>query len=435
MLRYTFWHGVASTSSDLKWVDEADMALQNNTWTKPLYIDGSGWHQASIREETAQRLFRSLSVNTSVSSLVFQNAKLTSTTHEELTKAVDRNKGLRVTMIRNLSTDRGIYEIPETLFSNLNLERLSLTKVALNLGACQKLSDLIRESSVLHTIALNNVQIDPEGWLSIMGAIFLTRSLKSLSLIDIELIPENIKRLLVSVSCNRTLTSLHMEGLNLDSSRAPEVADFLRRNRSVTELSLRHNRLDSNAMEILVSRGLLFNETLKSLFLSRNPLGNGSGQSLAQLLSCKNATLRKLCLVDTKVKERDCEAVAKSLRRNNTLTSISMDGNELEACGSAMLESLESNTTLLNVLDRMSTFLDRQRKRGAVCLTSWKKVEFYLRANRANRRFVPSLQREQMPYLLEVAETQTDVLFHFVRNSGNLFSTHNYYLLKGGYRA
>ncbi|KAL7565191.1 hypothetical protein ACA910_016535 [Epithemia clementina (nom. ined.)] len=431
MMRYTFWHGKSSSSSDdCKWVDEAELSLHNNTWTSPVFIDGSGFDDAdSIREEAAKRLLRSLSQNTSASSLVFQNAKLSQETSQMFAEAMAQNKALRSVNIRNLTTAEGSYELSSSVFTNLNIESINVAKVTLSIETCRQLSRCIIHSSSLRSLSLENILgIDHKGLQSILAALVLSRSLISFKLKGIALSKEDNKRLMMALSFNRSITNLSLEGMNLDSNDALDIAKLLQRNRTITELSLRQNQLDVKALEVMVSQSLAINDSLQGLFLSRNPLGNSSGQYIAQL-SKSNTALEQLCLVDTKMMEQDCMDVAQSLRHNATLRTISMDGNRVEACGAVLLESLQQhNTTLQSVLDRMPAFLARCSKASDLATTtSWNQVEFYMRANKANRRFLYSsdssphrdLERANVPYFLEGAGNQADVLFHFFRHSLN----------------
>ncbi|KAL7559800.1 hypothetical protein ACA910_019799 [Epithemia clementina (nom. ined.)] len=432
MMRYTFWHGKSSSSSDgCKWVEEAEQSMHNNTWTSPVYIDGSGFDDAnSIREEAAKRLLQSMSRNTSAPSLVLQNAKLSPEMGQMFAEAMAQNKTLRAANIRNLTTAEGSYELPFAVFTNPNIESINVAKVTFSTETCRQLSRFIVHSSSLRSLALENILgIDRKGLQSILAALVLSRSLTSFKLKGIELSKEDIKRLMMALSFNQSITNLSLEGMNLDLIDAVEIAKLLQRNKTITQLSLRQNQLDAKALEVMVSQSLGINETLQGLFLARNPLGESSGQYIAQLLK-NNTALIQLCLVDTKMMEQDCIDVFQSLRHNATLRTISMDGNHVKACGAALLESLEQhNTTLQSVLDHMPAFLARCSKTNdsATAKTSWNQVEFYLRANKANRRCLNSLdrsprhslERENVPYFLEGAGNQADVLFHFFRQSLN----------------
>lgn len=440
-MRYTFWHGRSNSFSALKWLDDAEKSLQNNSWTCPMYVDGTAWDEpASKREQAAIRLFQSLGDNTSAPSLVFQNAKLSNEMDEVFSSTVRQNKGLRTVKLRNLSTRDGLYQLPSVLFTNINLEKIDLTKVSLNLAACRQLSQLIRDSTVLSSISLDNIRGIEGEWLQcVLDAIVVSRSIKSLKFKCIEINKDCVKRALRALSFNRTIRNLDLEGLTLDSTDAVEIANLLRRNNKIKDLSLRRNNLHADALKVLVEQGLLVNDTLEGLFLSGNPLGDASGQYIAQLLQ-KNSTLKELCLFNTKLKEKGCMEVAKAFRYNTGLRSISLDGNQVEGCAGALLESLEQNTKLQSVLDRMAGFLASAAiDKGATSSTTaattapttstWKQVEFYLRANKANRRllYTPTaeannskrlgLEHEDLPYFLEGAGTQADVFFHFFRSS------------------
>jgi hypothetical protein len=196
--------------------------------------------------------------------------------------------------------------VPSSVFFNHHLETLNLSNASLKRKASLNLSQMIRDSSSLKSLGLESVQIDSAGLVSVMAAIVMSRSLTTLKLGDLEWSKKDIQRLLVAASFNRSITKLSLEGMRLDADDAQELAKFLQRNKSVTQLSLRKNNLDAEAVRILVSEGVLRNNTLQKLFLSRNCLGDESAKYVTKLLTECTSTLQELCLVETKIVESGC---------------------------------------------------------------------------------------------------------------------------------
>eukprot|EP00522_Entomoneis_paludosa_P008592 CAMPEP_0172441946 /NCGR_PEP_ID=MMETSP1065-20121228/2447_1 /TAXON_ID=265537 /ORGANISM="Amphiprora paludosa, Strain CCMP125" /LENGTH=490 /DNA_ID=CAMNT_0013191577 /DNA_START=158 /DNA_END=1630 /DNA_ORIENTATION=+ len=438
MMRYTFWHGRCDRSSDLHWLNEAEQSLRDDSFKTPLYVDGAGWSDDAIREEAAERLFGALGKNASATNLIFQNATLSDSMDQAFSQAMDRNTELRCLTLRNLSRPATLngaanannnnhhhrnqntetYVVPASVCLKPHLESLTLSKVSMTEQTCRNLGQMIRDSTSLTSLTLDSVQIAREGLVSILAAIIMSHSLKTLKLNNLEWSKRDIQRLLLAVSFNRAITKLNLEGMRLDASDAQELANFLQRNKTVTELSLRKNCLTAEALRVLVSQGVLHNSTLRKLFVSRNPLGDPSAPHLVHLLTTCT-TLQELCLVETKIKTTGCIEIAKALRYNKGLRILAMDGNYFEACSQQMLGSLQHNMELQRVLDRLPNILARQQDQ----YQTWQQVDVLLRANQADRKFLrnPHLQPKDMPFVLEGAGKQTDVFYHFFRNSGNQF--------------
>ena len=454
-MRYTFWHGGVS-KLDLTWLDEAEEELRRNTWTSPVYMDGTGWNRSALRPHAARRLLLALQTNASAPSLTIQNATLTTPLALTFATTMARNQHLQSVTLRNLcvvvppenhdTTDNNdepsnpyggqdeeeqqadhlgrqgppqqrtqALSVPSAVFCNPRLESIHLAKVSLSVPACQALSRLITSpTSALNSITLQHVHFEAHSALiSLLAATVVSRSLTRLVLSHVTLTPQERRQFLMATSLNRSLTTLHLERMDLNATDdAPAVAQLLQRNQTLVELSLRHNQLDSTALQLLVDQGLLANTTLQRLFLSRNPLAN-SGPSLARLVQ-RQQTLDTLCLVDTRLTHADCRAVLQAVPYNTGLRALLMDGTEqwilednggtTNGCGNVLLQALQhSNTTLTRILDRVQPLLVSSKQKGTATATTaakslqlWKQVDFYLRANQAPRTHLQALL-EQPP--------------------------------------
>ena len=463
-MRYTFWHGGAS-KLDLTWLNEAEEELRRNTWTSPVYMDGTGWNRSALRPQAARRLLLALQTNASAPSLTFQNATLTTSLAQTLATTMARNQHLHSVTLRNLcvvvppendidepSNPQGKEEeeeepadhfgregppqqqrtqalsVPSAVFGNPRLESIHLAHVSLSVPACQALSRLITSpTSALNSITLHHVHFEAHSALiSLLAATVVSRSLTRLVLSHVTLTPQERRQFLMATSLNRSLTTLHLERMDLNATDdAPAVAQLLQRNQTLVELSLRHNQLDSTALQLLVDQGLLANTTLQRLFVSRNPLTH-SGPSLARLVQ-RQQTLDTLCLVDTRLTHADCRAVLQAVPYNTGLRALLMDGTEqwilqdgggtTNGCGNVLLQALQhSNTTLTRILDRVQPLLVSSKQKGTATATTaakslhlWKQVDFYLRANQGPRTHLQALlddqpldqQQDVLPYWLE----------------------------------
>ena len=445
MMRYTFWHGQCRRSADLPWLNQAEASLLKGEWTSPLYIDGASWTSSTIRDdelrhEAALRLLDALgSPQASAETLIFQNATLSSAMDEALAQALQRNQRLTSITLRNLKTQPPVqavnqhqqhqqapvhepYTLPASVFlQQEQLETLHLSKLVLNEASCLNLGRLISDSTKLHTLVLDAVHItSTHGLTGILAALILSKSLKTLKLINLTWGKRDISRLLLALTYNRFLTTVHLEGLSLNEAYAAELARLIRRNRSLTQLSLRRNQLTSSALEIIVRQGFLFdglenqqqnhNTTLQRLFLSRNPLG--SVDALLEYLTKDTImTLQEVCLVDTKLTRSACRQVARAIRYM-TLTHLGLDGNYMEYEGSLVRASLQHNTHLIKLLDRLPRFVSNS--------STWKAIQILLAANQDHRRqrfFAMTAHcSECLPTLLQ-KEADPQVLYTLVQSA------------------
>lgn len=411
-------YGKLSDKLTVEGLQDAETLLKTNNLTAPLFIDGTGWRFDEKRETGALRLLGALGSNRSVKSLIFQNANINELMDKAFSCAMEENSCLSSLTLRNLLSGDSNYNIPLSVLSHPHLEELKLSRISLNQEACLKLSEMIRQSSVRY-LSLDDVQLDPDGLVSILAAIILSRSLRTLRLRKLDWNKKDIKRLLLASSHNRSIKNMILENMYLDGADAHVLASFMRRNKSVTELSLRQNALDADAVAVLVSDGLLKNKTLKKLLLSRNSLGDESAESIAQLLR-ECTTLEDICLVATNLTEQGCGVVAKALRYNKGLKAIRMDGNCVEGCAHLVRDSLQDNMRLHVVLERMPAVLDKQEAIDS----DWHQVDLLLRANKANRCVLkdPNFRVEHMPLLLEGVGKQADVFFHLFTANAHYFS-------------
>lgn len=424
-IRYTLWHGRASNKIEV--LNAAIESLRDNTWDTPLYINGAGWRRDddTVRQDAAIRMLHCLGENESVSALNLQNITMNQLFHDAFSYAMIRNKHLRSLTLKNLSCEEGSpYSVPPAVFANLQLKSVVLSRVILNEHASQGLSRMIRESKSLESLTLEAVQIDKRGFLSLLSSLVQSSSISTLNLCNIEWSKDEIRRFLLVATHSRTITQLSMERMQLDARDAGHIAQLLRKNKTLDQLSLRNNDLDAEALEILVFQGLLLNQSLKKLCLSNNYLRNEGARHICMLLR-ESSSLQYLYLDHTAILDSGCMDIARALRFNHGLKFICMDGNSFETCAETLVKSLEHNMSLLHVLDCLPAKLARshehQESAGASSLPffSWDMVDFYLRANKANRRFLrePRLKPQHIPQVWQQTNSQVDVLFHFIRYS------------------
>ena len=172
--------------------------------------------------------------------------------------------------------------------------------------------------------------------------------------------------------CKMTTALRHM---HITDDGVTKIADALRRNRTITKLNMARNRIGAAGAERL-GEALKVNNSLKALDLTGNAIGEHGARKIAAGLLV-NSSLSILNLGGTadrdpdsndgaKVHARmDLAKLAHALSHNQTLTSLHVQHNQIDAIGAGHLASaLQSNNVLLtlnldhnNIGDRASDIL------------------------------------------------------------------------------
>jgi len=443
---YMFWYGGYKVS-DLQWLMKALTDLRRDSWKEdmPLYIDlGSGrWphNVTAIREQAAVSLLKALANDStkSVRSLIVRNGDMDVKVQEALLEVFEHNHTLQSIYLKDLRTTHGRRQgqlvIPPRLFQNspcLTDLRLELSRM--DKESCKALAELIRaEDCQLKTLTLYGITIicstgddesegtaeaDSTGLASLASAIAVSRSLRRLSLRkirfasfedDVEVpspssdFAKDVNLLLDAIGMNDSLKFVQMEDMELGTAHALHLGTMIGTNQHLEELQLEKNNLQGSCVERILlggegNGGLIRNNTLRSLSLSSNPVGDDGARHVVQAFR-SNSTLHTLHLVDCEIWRRGCESIVLEGfptwvgARNpcvGGLREITLDGNDIEECGQTILHVLQTNQTcsifrMLNTLPRLIREEEAADDEGT---SIWKRVDLLLRSNKANRRFL-----------------------------------------------
>lgn len=208
--------------------------------------------------------------------------------------------------------------------------------------------------------------------------------------------------ILDAIAYNKSIKSFQFESsdLGMNHHHATSIAKILTKNNCITELSLCGNHFDGDDIQIICHQGLRYNNTLKSLFLDRNPIGDDGIVHLANVLSTSSSlttienqkqqqlevknnsemihsssnnnnnretvksttlsggkttyqqqtqpsSIEELTLIDTEIWEDGCIYFSKALCRMPNIKKLSLDGNGFEYYAKdALLQSIKNNHTI-----------------------------------------------------------------------------------------
>jgi Leucine Rich repeat len=382
----------------------------------------------------------SMKVNETSRRLIIRNARLDLKAQNSLCELLTKNLNLNCIEIHNLRCDAGKrIPVPVELFRNENLTEVHLSHCILSVRACKALSKRLEPadgSKSLSSLTLKKIEFlhdhsnkqHSTAMALFASALSSTKSVQVLTLSSL-LLSEGDKILLLkglAGNAGQSLRVVHFEDMGLNDAHAPWLARILTSHGSqLNELSLRKNDLGAKAVETIVKHGLCCNSTLRRLDLSENPVGDTGAAWLATCLKDK-ASLEELKLVDCDIWRPGCLDLALAMPRSSGLTRLSLDGNDIEDCLDRVIDAIKVNFYIVHVLDSLPHLLSLERRMrrphggSADVYGPYHVLDFYLRMNRARRRFiVEPIRPSLLPKLFSEQQANKDpsILYHFLRHS------------------
>lgn len=409
---------MSSASSQESWVANTAQRLSSNAWEsdRPLVVDmATGWSQ-ELRDTGIITIFEALSRNSSAQTLKLKNVTLVSSkARDAFSTVLTENKTLRCIAIQNLR-DKGMIPIalPITLFTGTsNFEELAIERCTVDLDSCTALGNMILRNRSLKTLRLDNVLLKGDLVSFAHSLRSLSHGLERLEMVKVKMTAFELANLLDSIAINQSLLHLSLENLNLGFRHAPKLGVILRQNNRLTSLNLQGNNLNGKSVKILAEE-LCENTSLRSLSLAFNPVGDDGALCLSRAMSKQN-NLLTLDLENAEIWHRGCVTLAKGLSQMSGIQSLKLEGNDIENCAFEMLESVVANMTIAHI---SGIYALSWGDPDSQMTTTWKKVEYFLRLNRANRRILMSSHSIALwPHVLERASKDPDVLYYMLTHA------------------
>ena len=337
--------------------------------------------------------------------------------------------------LKNIRLDQRNQEsINNVLRSNSSLERLSITNgsfedeghvvdIPRSRSPCNVLQELTLErcrmqdftligrilgGASIRSLTLRNMELD--GLLSEVSPwLSQSTSLLKLDLGDSCISTESMKMLFQSLSKNDHLKSLTISGCHVGYAMCQALDQLLSTNSSLEMLDLANNDIDGGMISYLTNGGLKFNKSLRTLVLSRNPIGDDGVLCLVGLL-ISNPTIHSLSLIDCETWGPGCSALASGLALMKGLRVLYVD-SEMDDFADEVLASLRHNTTLRHLWTGRNT---RDR--------TWRLVEYYLHLNRSKRQALTEFDMPLalFPVILEGVSSNAALTYYFLRQKPDL---------------
>jgi Ran GTPase-activating protein (RanGAP) involved in mRNA processing and transport len=403
--------------------------IKTNKWDErvPFVFDGTVFDIDS-GEEIILLILKYLLEFGCPKKLAFQNTVFDLKSQLALHELLHQNTSITLLTLRNLkSENRCLLTIPGSIFHHdsnllsLTFERCSLDEV----GAYELGQWLHSPRCTLQRIFFQQLNLCcANGWSVLTEGIAHNVSLHSISVTDcISMQLSETLQLLRGIARSQSIRWLALENLKLDSHHAPFICECAMHIPGLEYLSLRRNSFTSGDIAVILSA--MDGSSIKSLYLAGNPIGNKFVESMILHLRSKSCTLQYLCLIDCEIWREGCHLLAQGLAVFHSLKGLYLDGNEIEQCGSELLNSLHQNTTIQEIVRSESSLWDYLPNADYDC---WLTIFFYLRANRSNRKELllcldsnsgdSDILYSSIPILLarECYRHNTDVIYYFVRS-------------------
>lgn len=403
-------------SEATSWLTKACQLLKEDRWPPemPLHFDGSDFKEES-RDEAALVFFDAIWGWGKAKTISLKNIRLSLRGKEKLGSALDANPFLDNLSLVKVSSDDGRMEfLSRSLFSgNKSIKELTIDSCQIRR---QDYHFMRRILGVGHLQVLKLRNLDDV--IPTISPYLAHSSLKMLGISGCRANQESLVEMLRSITLNTNIKSLVLQDCGIGSSVKKELNDLLSNNSTLQSVDLRENNIYEETIALLAKGGLRHNNSIQTLILSQNPIGDDGASSIAEMLAL-NPTIESLGLIDCEIWGRGCMSLASGLASMKGLKELFVDG-DMEDFAHVVLQSLESNMSLHHLwTDRTTYLIHRDR--------TWRQVEFFLRLNRAKRRILvePSVPVSLWPIVLEGVSGDPRLIYHLLRQKPELISTKN----------
>ncbi|CAF1650895.1 unnamed protein product, partial [Rotaria magnacalcarata] len=154
-----------------------------------------------------------------------------------------------------------------------------------------------------------------------------------------------VDRFVTEIKASLSVTIIKIPPIKFDHQRVLRVAEALIDNQTLATLLIAMNDIGDQGAKYL-AEALLFNKTLTTMTVACNQIGNEGAQHLAEALK-NNQTLTTLELMSNEIDFDGVSYFCEALRTNQTLGKLSLQANHVGDLGAEYLaEALLMNQTL-----------------------------------------------------------------------------------------
>uniref|UniRef100_A0AAV2L201 Leucine-rich repeat-containing protein 34 n=2 Tax=Knipowitschia caucasica TaxID=637954 RepID=A0AAV2L201_KNICA len=271
-----------------------------------------------------------------------------------LSKCLLNNKDVTaLDLSYNNITDEGANHMSELLQRGKSLHFLDLTFNNIGEKGAQRFSQSLQSNEKLLSLTLSGNKVMNAGAMSLAHLLQVNNTLQVLRLAGCELDTQSVIAFAIALKSNSTLRCLDLSRPLLCGEQeewAVHFAHMLAENQSLLELHLGTMGIMTSGMERL-SKGLLFNYSLKYLDLRCNRVTRDDVRPLVDVLLRNGSTLEMLDLSSNQIKDQGAVCLSQALVSPNcSLKELSLCSNNIDSEGLLSLaEALTLNSTLTHL--------------------------------------------------------------------------------------
>jgi hypothetical protein len=186
--------------------------------------------------------------------------------------------------------------------------------------------------------------------------------------------PESTAPFCQLIQGHLSLQFLDLSFCNVSGTSAEILGISLANNSVLSKLYLINSSIDPKACQF-ISKGLSVNNSLETLLLGCNKLGNSGVKSLCEALY-HNTTLMNLSLMENQVGDEGIKCLTQLVHRNRTIRQLDIYNNSFTEFSVAdaeirnLSEAMESNYGILHVFIEVSGFSTSYPPIKQICETN-----------------------------------------------------------------
>ena len=348
------------TLQDINFSTEQVSALSSvilhNKYLRSLDLSNNHLHNKVIKIAEALEHTRTLEM------LNLTNNNISASAATAISTVIKLNTSLKEFYIGNNTFESSIIIVLEALCKIFSLQKLDVSDNYIPEKACETIASVVYSNSELEYLVLSNNNLGKET-LDIAIALQGLDSLKVLELGKINLPKEVFKELASVIEYNDCLNTLKLYNNDMQSS-AIVILQALARISSLQVLDLRYTQLNEDA-GFYLSSVICNNTGLDQLYLDDNDIGEGLSY-VAKALQQLNS-LQALGLGNTSMPIKVSPDLAKAIECNNNLSTLQLNGNNLQSSVITILQAL-SKISSLRILTLQSNQLNEDVVKYLSCV-------------------------------------------------------------------
>ena len=246
----------------------------------------------------------------------------------------------------NLISGEGLLSIAKALITNTSLVKLNLCQCSAEITEENGpvVTEMLQRNKTLKELDLMNNDISDTGVYFIAEGLKKNSALKCLKINTIT--AQGGKILATAISTNTSLVELELIGLEITDDSGPSFVGMFQRNKSLERVSL--SSVSKIGMQF-IAEGLQQNSMLKTLAITGSSMTSNEAKALSVMLTV-NETLTSMDLSENQIGDDGAVHLAEALRKNKSLQELVVLSCNITDTGLASLvDALRVNNSLIEL--------------------------------------------------------------------------------------